>query len=194
MQLITSTTSPFARIVRILLKEKNLEYEEIVVDPWSNPDVLLNASPACKVPVLIDAGYAPISGSIFIAQFLEHAYPDVAQTQAPINELSQTSLAFSLIEAFAAIIIGRRSLEDFDHSPVGLRRRDTLVEGLMRLNNNPPNVQSGIPSMACIVTVVLTDAIRFRFADASWIPSIEHLDHLSMVLNARRSFATTQPK
>lgn len=194
MKLITSTTSPFARIVRILLKEKNLSYEEIMVDPWSNPEELLEASPACKVPVLIDASHPPISGSLFIAQFLEQAYPDVALPQVLASELSQTALAFSLIEAFAAIIIGRRSLEDFDHCPVGLRRRDTLVQGLIRLNIDPPSLQAGAPSMACIVTVVLIDAIRFRFADASWIPHIESLDRLSIELSTRPSFAATQPK
>ncbi|WP_193559469.1 glutathione S-transferase N-terminal domain-containing protein [Pseudomonas nabeulensis] len=37
MKLFVSSTSPFARIVRILLQEKRIAHEQILVDPWACP-------------------------------------------------------------------------------------------------------------------------------------------------------------
>ncbi|TFY85352.1 glutathione S-transferase [Pseudomonas nabeulensis] len=154
---------------------------------------LIEANPACKVPTLV-TGNLSISNSLFIAQYLESAYPDRALPAVMPAELAQTALAFELIEAFASIIIGRRSRDDFDVSPVGLRRRETLVEGLQRLNSTAPVFDNdSMPRMVHIVVVVLVDALRFRFGDAEWIPDIARLDALSGQLNQRPAFLTTRP-
>lgn len=193
MKLFTSPTSPFARIIRILLREKNIPHEQIMVDPWACPEALLKANPACKVPVLVIDDLA-ISNSLCIAQYLESAYPDRALPRSTPAELAQVALAFELIEAFASIIIGRRSLENFDESPVGLRRRETLIEGLNRLNLNPPfYADDTVPAMGPVVAVVLVDALRFRFGNAEWMPDTSRLDALSQRLNQRPSFSLSQP-
>lgn len=193
MKLFVSSTSPFARIVRILLQEKGIAHEEVMVDPWACPTALVAANPACKVPTLVTQELS-ISNSLFIAQYLESAYPDRALPPVTPAELAQTALAFELIEAFASIIIGRRSLDDFDVSPVGLRRRDTLIDGLERLNRSAPRFDNDrIPGMVHIVVVVLLDALRFRFGDADWVPQTSRLDALSRQLNQRPSFLATRP-
>ncbi|MBF6029290.1 glutathione S-transferase [Pseudomonas sp. P115] len=193
MKLFVSPTSPFARIVRILLREKNIPHEEIMVDPWACSEALMKANPACKVPVLVIDDMA-ISNSLCIAQYLESAYPDRTLPRSTPAELAQTALAFELIEAFASIIIGRRSLENFDESFVGLRRRDTLIEGLTRLNLNPPRYHGeGVPGMAPLVVTVLLDALRFRFGRADWMPDTPWLDELCQRLNQRPTFGSTIP-
>ena len=193
MKLFVSPTSPFARIVRILLREKNIPHAEIMVDPWACPEALIKASPACKVPVLVIDDLA-ISNSLWIAQYLESAYPDQALPCGTPAELARTALAFELIEAFASIIIGRRSLENFDESFVGLRRRDALIEGLKRLEHNPPIYNgNGVPSMGVTVVVVLFGALQFRFGNAEWIPDTPKLDELCRQLNQRPAFSATRP-
>ncbi|SPO55750.1 Glutathione S-transferase domain [Pseudomonas sp. JV551A1] len=193
MHLFTSSTSPFARIVRILLAQKNIPFQETMVDPWSSPEALMAASPACKVPVLTVEPGVSICNTLVIAQYLESAYPESALPTPPPSELAQIGLAFSLLEAFASIIIGRRSLPDFDTSPVGLRRRRALIEGLTRLNQAPASSTSGQASLLSIITVVLVDAIRFRFSDADWVPEMANLDALSRELNLRKPFENTKP-
>ena len=54
MNLYLNQASPYARLIRILLVETELdtETEMIFVDPWESPDELLMANPASKVPAL----------------------------------------------------------------------------------------------------------------------------------------------
>lgn len=193
MQLFISTTSPFARIVRILLQEKQLAHEAILVDPWSPPPALHEANPACKVPVLIDKDVA-ISHSLMIVHYLESAYPAPALPPASATETAQAAMAFVALEAFASLIIGRRSRADFDESPVGQRRRDGLAEALRRLEAQPPaSFVDGMPSLLQIVVVVLLEAVRFRFDDAPWVPAVPRLAALCATLGQRPSFQGTRP-
>ncbi|MBA1194939.1 glutathione S-transferase family protein [Pseudomonas entomophila] len=193
MQLFISSTSPFARIVRILLQEKQLAHEAIQVDPWSPPPALREANPACKVPVLIDKGVA-ISHSLMIVQYLESTYPERALPPVSATETAQTAMAFVALEAFASLIIGRRSRADFDTSPVGQRRRDGLAEALRRLEAQPPAlVEGGMPNLLQIVAVVLLEAVRFRFGEAPWVPVVPRLTALCAALGQRPSFQETRP-
>lgn len=192
MKLVISSTSPFARIVRILLRERGISITELVVNPWDSPDELRQVSPACQVPVLLLDDGLPINGSLFIAQYIEQLFSPSVRSVA-ITDLRVTALAFSMMEAFASIIIGRRSLPDFDESPVGLRRRQAIIEGLQRLELMVPRGPQGHIKLSVIVLVCLLDAIRFRFANASWIPQIPQLDELAAEMNDRPSFQATLP-
>ncbi|MNN90967.1 hypothetical protein D3C81_2090080 [compost metagenome] len=49
-----------------------------------------------------------------------------------------------------------------------------------------------MPSLANIITVVLLDAVRFRFGNAHWVPDVPALDALSNHLNQRAPFASTR--
>ncbi|WP_186302668.1 glutathione S-transferase family protein [Pseudomonas alabamensis] len=193
MQLFISSTSPFARLVRILLLEKQLAHETVLVDPWSPPPALREANPACKVPVLIDQGVA-ISHSLMIVQYLESAYPERALPPVSATETAQTAMAFVALEAFASLIIGRRSRADFDESPVGVRRREGLAEALRRLEAQPPApFEGGTPSLLQTLVVVLLEAVRFRFDDAPWVPAVPRLTALCTALGQRPSFQDTRP-
>jgi glutathione S-transferase len=82
----------------------------------------------------------------------------------------------------------------FDESPVGLRRRRSIVSALLRLESEPPAIDDAAPSLAVIASVVLLDYVRFRFASAAWLPKIPHLDALSSRLRSRLSFEQTLPR
>jgi glutathione S-transferase len=55
MKLFWSTSSPFARKVRVLLREKQLadRVEEIECNPFSDPPALRAANPLGKIPTLL---------------------------------------------------------------------------------------------------------------------------------------------
>ncbi len=57
-------------------------------------------------------------------------------------------------------------------SPVGLRHRRSVV----------------------IAAVVKVDYLRFRFANAPWLPALPRLDALAERAKARASFAQTLPR
>ncbi len=52
MKLYGSTTSPYVRKARVLIKEKNLSCEFVVEDPWPDDSPLIAKNPFSKVPTL----------------------------------------------------------------------------------------------------------------------------------------------
>ena len=68
--------SPGARKVRLMLKEKNLEFELKIERTWERRPEFLALDPAGEVPVLIEPDGSVLSDGAAIAEFLEEVYPD----------------------------------------------------------------------------------------------------------------------
>ncbi|MFY7960265.1 MAG: glutathione S-transferase family protein [Elsteraceae bacterium] len=68
--------SPGARKVRLMLKEKNLEFELKIERTWERRPEFLALNPAGEVPVLIEPDGSVLSDGAAIAEFLEEVYPD----------------------------------------------------------------------------------------------------------------------
>lgn len=68
--------SNFSRKIRILLKEKKLDYQLEEIDLSAKPDYFLKISPIGKVPVLKEQDETVIWDSSLIADYLEKMYPD----------------------------------------------------------------------------------------------------------------------
>jgi glutathione S-transferase len=68
--------SPGARKVRLILKEKNLDFELKIERTWERRPEFLALNPAGEVPVLIEPGGSVLSDSAAITEFLEEVYPD----------------------------------------------------------------------------------------------------------------------
>ncbi|MDX1401094.1 MAG: glutathione S-transferase family protein [Kiloniellales bacterium] len=75
-QLYHQPISPSCRAIRILLHEKNLDFELRNEKIWERRDSFLRLNPAGEVPVLIDADGTTISGVRVIVEYLEEAYPE----------------------------------------------------------------------------------------------------------------------
>lgn len=75
LTLYHSTLSPFCRKIRVLLKEKNLEYTLIDERPWERRPEFIALNPAIEVPVLVD-GKTVVPESSAIAEYLEERYPE----------------------------------------------------------------------------------------------------------------------
>ena len=63
MKLIIATPSPYARKVRVVLREKNIEFKEIVDVPWNRDTLTKNLNPLGKIPILIEDGKEPLFDS-----------------------------------------------------------------------------------------------------------------------------------
>ncbi len=68
--------SPFCRKIRILLKEKKLEFNLVDEPVWERRQDFFKLNPAGEVPVMIDENGMILSGSYAIGEYLEEAYPD----------------------------------------------------------------------------------------------------------------------
>jgi glutathione S-transferase len=102
-----------------------------------------------------------------------------------------------VIDAAVVTIITRKVTSPvlFDDTPVGLRRRRSMAEGLERLEAQADALGRGpTPTLDDVTAVVALDYQRFRFADAAWMPPLPQLDALSRRWRERPSFAQTMPR
>ena len=203
MQLLANTTSPFVRIARIAMIEKGLDVEPTIVDPWADDARLRDANAATRVPTLILDDGTPLAESLLIVQWLERTrpapdWPDLLGRDSA-GVLSRAGIAMGVIDAAVHTIIIRKVTAPvlFDETPVGLRRRRTMAEGMARLEAiaaRTPLWTAGTPTLDAITAVVTIDYLRFRFADAAWLPPLPALDALSLALRERASVAKTMPR
>ena len=215
MQLLANTTSPYVRIVRVAMIEKGLDVEPTLVDPWADDPRLRAANVATRVPTLITDDGTPLSESLLIVQWLEHIRPapgwpsllggDVAAV------LSRAGIALGVIDASVHTIIIRKVTAPllFDETPIGLRRRRTMAEGMRQLEAlatagamgdvtgaaaGAAVGAAGAPTLDAICAVVALDYLRFRFDDQPWLQALPALDALSALLGQRPAFAQTLPR
>ena len=72
MKIIIATPSPFARKVRVILREKNINFEEIIDVPWNSKTLTDGVNPLGKIPILINDNLEPLFDSKVIAQYLDY--------------------------------------------------------------------------------------------------------------------------
>lgn len=207
MQLLANITSPYVRIARVSMIEKGLDVEPTLVDPWADDARLRAANAATRVPTLLLDDGTPLAESLLIVQWLEVARPAPdwpsltgrdATTAAGV--LSRAGIALGAIDAAVHTIITRKVTAPvlFDDTPVGLRRRRTMVEGLQRLEALAPVLGGAkpgavAPTLDAICAVVLFDYQQLRFADQPWLPKTLGLQALAEAMRQRPSFASTMP-
>lgn len=68
------TLSPFARKVRIMLAEKNLDFTMKLEKVWERRPEFLALNPAGEVPVLIEPDGTVLAGTDAIVEYLDEAY------------------------------------------------------------------------------------------------------------------------
>lgn len=75
LTLISATPSPWARKVRIILHEKDVEFELLNDIPWSGETCVPRHNPLEKLPILLTED-GPIYESRLIVEWIERRFPD----------------------------------------------------------------------------------------------------------------------
>ena len=206
MQLLSNTTSPFVRIARICLIEKGVEIEPTLVDPWADDARLRAANAATRVPTLLLDDGTPLTESLLIAQWLEATRPAptwpslLGSAEQMPGVLSRAGIALGGIDASVHTIITRKVTAPvlFDETPVGLRRRRTMIESMERLEALASVLGGAKPGQAAptldqICAVVLFDYQQFRYGDQPWLPKTPGLKALAEAVRQRPSYTRTLP-
>lgn len=75
-QLYHTPLSPFCRKIRMMLREKGLEFELVNENPWERNLDFFALNPAGEVPVLIEDNGTIVSGNYAICEYLEDTYTE----------------------------------------------------------------------------------------------------------------------
>ena len=113
MKLYVNQSSPYARKVRVVAKELDLNVALVDVDPWGDPPALLAVSPLSKVPVLVTDGGLVITESDTIARHLCDLAAAPALFPADLIARAEVAARMALLQgmidaAFDAVIEKRR--------------------------------------------------------------------------------------
>jgi glutathione S-transferase len=68
--------SPFSRKIRLVLKEKNLDFEMVIERIWERRPEFLALNPAGEVPVLVEPDGTTLADATAITEYLEEIYPE----------------------------------------------------------------------------------------------------------------------
>lgn len=116
MKLYISTSSPYARKVRLLILQKGLQQyiEEVVLNPFDSRSEIILINPLGKVPVLVLNDTKVLFDSPLICQYLDELSDNQRlipqQKDIKFNVLRWQALADGLMDAAYNLVMERRRL------------------------------------------------------------------------------------
>lgn len=171
MQLLCSTTSPFARKVRMFAIDKGVDHrvELVTANPLDDPGDLLAVNPLSKIPALITDDGTALYDSGVICAYLD------SLTDAPVLipphgaerwiALRGQALADGVMEAGVALVFEARR-ESAQQSPHWQARwRDKIDRALATLDAGP---QPPVERIDGIATAAMLGYLDFRLPDLDW--------------------------
>lgn len=200
MELFVSTTSPFARKVLMLVREKGaLDRVDLkVVDPWKTPPELVNLNPLSKVPTLVLDNHRVIIESDVICEYLDQHLPGPRLIPESGDAYWHTrvleALAGGVLEASVDIHLQRQRCPeerrckewiDYQRRAIG-RTLDTLEDQMDRL--------AGDFDYAAICVVAALGHLEFRDTYPEWREVWPRLADWFDSLQSRPSVEATQPR
>lgn len=192
MKLYLNASSPYARLVRVVALEKDLQPELVWVDPWSNDPVLLAVNPALRIPALLtDAGVC-LSESLLIALHLDQqANPGSLLPDATRDLVLQLAgLGQGLMDAAFGTVINRKFQgAAVDESTLGQRRLAAMQHSLARLGTLADGLAD--VNLGSLAVAVALDYLSFRLPELDWQQGYPALAAQQQVLLQRPSLQAT---
>lgn len=194
MKLYASPTSPYARLVRVVILEKELgeRIERVWLDPWANPAELLAVSPFSRVPVFEAEDGSVLTESIIIALYMERRYPEPKlvpweRVEAVYRKLG---IAQGLTDAAVGVVATQKFHEDADHDPMVQRRLDVLRRAVPAAGDVMDEV--GRPDLGDLALAVALGYLSFRLPEVDW-RHVEGVGAWYDRMAARPSLEETRP-
>jgi len=139
---------PYCARVRIVLAEKDVPYETVVIDLADRPAWLYEKNPTGKVPVLEEDGWA-LPESAVIAEYLDERFPEPALLPADPGE-----------RAIARLLVFRH--DDFSDPYYALRREEPgAAEEFAEALGGLEALLSHVPYLG---------GVTFGLADVGYVP------------------------
>jgi len=199
MKLFMSATSPFARKVRIVIRERGLvgSVEETAFVPIESDPKLTAINPLSQIPALIDDAGVHWTDSTLIAAWLaERGQGAPLLPSAGTDEYWRVrrveTAASGLCEMIAKIVYENRRPEH-ERSPFWLKRwQDNLVRGFEQANTICPDAAAF--DMGTLSLAIAGTFCDFRMPQIDWRACAPRVAALNAAHEKRQSFVETYPR
>tara|TARA_R110002049_G_scaffold52540_3_gene146973 strand:+ start:1150 stop:1752 length:603 start_codon:yes stop_codon:yes gene_type:complete len=197
MELYLNATSPYARLVRIVLLEKDLAGAVTLkwCDPWADDAELLKANPTGRIPALVTQEGTTLSESMLIAVYLDSVSPNPPMLPAASlgDVLHLAGLGQNLMDAAFTTVIARKHYgNEIDESELGQRRSRAIQRLLKQLNSElGEKQQASIINLGETAIAVALDYLAFRLPEVNWKEVYPRIQAWHAGVIARSSFQET---
>ncbi|CAB3743754.1 putative GST-like protein YibF [Paraburkholderia sediminicola] len=195
MKLLYSPGSPFARKVRVVIREKHLtaRFQEFVTNPHDNGQELLALNPLAKVPA-VELEHGSLFDSPLLCEYLDGLSPQPrlipVEFLSRIDVLRTQALADGIMDAAVASVLEKRR-SDTAPSAHWLARWEAAMRrsvGMMSNLQLPDGVRLDGIAAACALSY-----LDYRFPAIPWRKEYPALAAWHASYTARQSFVETAP-
>ncbi|MEQ1581700.1 MAG: glutathione S-transferase N-terminal domain-containing protein [Steroidobacteraceae bacterium] len=198
MQLYHAAASPFARKVRVLVREKGLldRVEEITVNPLADPAELHFINPLGKVPALVLSDGLALFDSPVICEYLDtisgspRFLPKEGEKRWAV--LRTQALADGIMDSGVAMIYESRRPEE-QRSPDWQQRRQSSILRSIRQLDVDPALLSGPVNLGSIAVACALGYLDFRLPELDWRQQHPHVAHAYASLSELPGMRATLP-
>ncbi len=173
MQLYHSAASPFARKVRVVVREKGLlgRVEEISVNPFDDAADLRSVNPLGKIPALVLSDGTALFDSPVICEYLDtisgapRFLPKEGEKRWQV--LRMQALADGIMDCAVAMIYEIRRPEPQRSADWQQRRQDGILRSVRQLDISPA-LLSGPANLGNIAVACALGYLDFRLPELDW--------------------------
>lgn len=200
MQLLHAPASPFARTVRVLLREGGGEglvsERRVTTAPGASDPAVSAANPTGRIPVLLREDGPALHDSRVIARFLDHRlgsglYPTGARLW---DALTLESIAHAVMDSAVSLSYEARRPEH-ERSPDWIRAQEGKVRtGLDAVEDRWASHLAGPLGMAQVAVACALSYLDLRHGRLAWREGRPGLARWHERVDARPAFAATRPE
>ena len=200
MKLIIATPSPYARKVRVIMREKNINFEEIIDVPWNTDTLTLGINPLGKIPILLRDGHEPLFDSKVIVQFLDkYKQKPLFYPKDPDENISARlveTVAEGICDSIVLLFLENSRNETLRSKTWIKRQEKKIIEGVKYLSNNLQEKKYFVGNFFNIADVSVFTCLEYldlRFSKFKWRDSYQDLVSYWLIHKNRQSFIETKP-
>ena len=200
MKLIIATPSPYARKVRVVLREKDIDCEEIIDIPWNENTLTKDVNPIGKIPILLQEGIAPIYDSKVIVQYLEYLKQDpLMYPLDPTYNISARLIETTfdgVCDAVVLVFLENSRHENLRSANWIKRQEKKIYNGIEYLSGDLGNKNYFVGndfSIADVCGISCLEYLDLRFSKFNWRRQYPNLENYWHTHRDRKSFLETKP-
>ena len=200
MKLIIATPSPYARKIRVIMREKKIKFEETIDIPWNTNTLTRDLNPLGKIPILLHKDHEPLFDSKVIAQYLDNFKPNPLFYPTNLEENTYAKLletvADGICDSIVLIFLENSRKENLRSKTWVKRQEKKICEGVKYLSKNLKEKNFFVGNFFSIADISVFTCLEYldlRFPKFKWRDKYQNLVSYWEIHQNRQSFVETKP-